>query len=322
VTMIGTDPTVIAVTKIDRAARALRATSVDHDDVLRRLVAIAPDHVVAAIGSLERSRRRPHRRPAARRDVGRAAVNRWDDFRARPGAAAVIVTAVASLVLLVGSLVGVPAVTRHDALTIDAPVYATSAPVPAEVPSASSPSMLQVTPTSPPDVTTAGTSADPLEYAEVADEALVARSAPIPGTTLPITRPPAGDCTAWADVFRHYGATELEVQFFFGNARPWGVPRTNIIGSESDCGRDFINENTSDRYVCQLNGVHSEAGYSFGTYYGPGGWMLELFGLRGGRAVTTQAEASTLDAVPACLWLLRGGFTPDAFDGVNHWQPV
>lgn len=47
--MIGTDPTVIAVTKIDRAARALRATSVDHDDVLRRLVAIAPDHVVAAI---------------------------------------------------------------------------------------------------------------------------------------------------------------------------------------------------------------------------------------------------------------------------------
>lgn len=211
---------------------------------------------------------------------------------------------------------------ERDALTIDAPVYATSAPVPAEVPSASSPSMLQVTPTSPPDVTTAGTSADPLEYAEVADEALVARSAPIPGTTLPITRPPAGDCTAWADVFRHYGATELEVQFFFGNARPWGVPRTNIIGSESDCGRDFINENTSDRYVCQLNGVHSEAGYSFGTYYGPGGWMLELFGLRGGRAVTTQAEASTLDAVPACLWLLRGGFTPDAFDGVNHWQPV
>lgn len=56
-TMIGTDPTVIAVTKIDRAARALRATSVDHDDVLRRLVAIAPDHVVAAIGSLERQAR-------------------------------------------------------------------------------------------------------------------------------------------------------------------------------------------------------------------------------------------------------------------------
>ncbi len=100
------------------------------------------------------------------------------------------------------------------------------------------------------------------------------------------------------------------------------MPRHNIIWGESSCGLDFINERTSDRYVCMLNGVHAEPGYAFGTYYGPGGWLLELFGLRGGRQVTTQAEASTVAAVPACLWLLRGGGLPDSFAGARAWRPV
>lgn len=69
-TMIGTDPTVIAVTKIDRAARALRATSVDHGDVLRRVVAIAPDAVVAAIGTLERQARSHGWRTVADHELG------------------------------------------------------------------------------------------------------------------------------------------------------------------------------------------------------------------------------------------------------------
>lgn len=69
-TMIGTDPTVIAVTKIDRAARALRATSVDHGDVLRRVVAIDPDAVVAAIATLERRARSHGWRTVADHELG------------------------------------------------------------------------------------------------------------------------------------------------------------------------------------------------------------------------------------------------------------
>lgn len=132
---------------------------------------------------------------------------RWDDFRARPGAGEIIVAAVAALVVIVAVLVGDPAVTRHDALTIDAPVYATGAPVPAEVPTSASPAVSATPSTSSPDVVAAGTSAEPIEYAEVADEALVTRSAAIPGTTLPLPPEPirwglngstvAGRCTQW-----------------------------------------------------------------------------------------------------------------------------
>lgn len=68
--MIGTDPTVIAVTKIDRAARSLRATSLDHGDVLRRVVAISPDAVVAAIATLERQTRSHGWRNVDDRELG------------------------------------------------------------------------------------------------------------------------------------------------------------------------------------------------------------------------------------------------------------
>lgn len=187
-----------------------------------------------------------------------------------------------------------------DLATLDAPVYATGTPVPARE---------TVRPVTLP--LTANTSgAAPLDVPVSLAAPLVTRGAPV--TDGPPPAPPvpaAGDCGAWADVFRHYGATETEIA--------WFVP---VLQRETECGRDFINDDTSDRYVCQLNGVHAEPGYSYGTYYGEGGWMLELFGLRGGRAVTTQAEASTVLAVPACLWLLRGGTTPDTFAGAHHWN--
>ncbi len=132
---------------------------------------------------------------------------RWDDFRARPAAGEIIVAAVAALVVIVAVLVGETTITRGDALTIDAPVYATGAPVPVEVPANTAPSVQATPATSSPDVVAAGTSADLLEYAEVADEALVTRSAPIPGTTLPVPirwgtngSTIAGRCTQWEPV--------------------------------------------------------------------------------------------------------------------------
>lgn len=189
---------------------------------------------------------------------------------------------------------------------LDAPVYAVEIPVAAGA---------SVEPTAPPAVSPPTSSTARLVVvpdapaARVGNAHQVTPTDPPPPSTLPPV-PAAGDCAAWMDVFRHYGATEREVA--------WFLP---IIRRESTCGTDFINDNTSDRYVCQLNGVHSQPGYAFGTYYGEGGWMLELFGLPGGRSVTTQAEASTVLAVPACLWLLRGGTTPDSFAGAYHWNP-
>ena len=141
-----------------------------------------------------------------------------------------------------------------------------------------------------------------------------------PPTTEPRPVPVPGDCDSWAAVFRWYGATDREVEFFFVSGYPWGVPRTNIIRRESGCGLDFVNEATSDRYVCMLNGINWTPGYAYGTYY-PNGWPMDVFGFRGGRSITTQQEASNPAIIPACLWLLRGGTTPDAFEGVSHWRP-
>jgi hypothetical protein len=171
-----------------------------------------------------------------------------------------------------------------------------------------------------PDLTpTPGTAVAGMAVSGAATSTLTATRRP--PTTPPRPAPIPGDCARWAAIFTWYGATPLEVQYFFGDARPWGVPRSNIIGNETGCGSDFINESTSDRYICQLNGINWEPGYAYSTYY-PNGWPMDLFGFRGGRDVTTQAEASNPDLVTACLWLLRGGFTPDTFNGARHWMPV
>jgi hypothetical protein len=124
-------------------------------------------------------------------------------------------------------------------------------------------------------------------------------------TTIP-ARPVGypGDCDSWRAVFAWYGATPLEQEFFFGNARPWGVSRTNIIWGETGCGLRFRNPDTSDTGICQLNGVHR-------------GWVRDLFGLT---IPTTEAAASNPDYVKPCLYLLRGGWTPDAFDGACNWR--
>lgn len=222
---------------------------------------------------------------------------RWDDFRARPAAVEIIVTAVAALVVIIGVLVGEPTITSDDTLTIDAPVYATAAPVQVEVPANTAPTVRAATPTSSPDVAAAGTSTSPTEYAELADTQVI-RSAPIPGTTLPIVGPTPGDCDAWAEVFRSYGATATEVAFF--------VPR--IIDRESGCGRDTLNERTGDTGVCQVNPVHNRAGYFGQVQYGPGGWLLELHGL------TTRVDTANPAWASACLTLFR-------VCGSGPWRP-
>ena len=197
-----------------------------------------------------------------------------------------------------------------DAISIDAPAYVVEPPVT----EATTPSIRPTVPITRPPVDGPVASVTP-------SPDLVTRGTARQVTDLLPPIPIPGDCQSWRAVFAWYGATPDELEFFFGNARPWGVPRSNIIQGESKCGLDFINESTSDRYVCQLNGVHAQPGSAFGTYYGPGGWLWALFHLRGGRAVTTQAEASTVAAVPACLWLLRGGTTPNSFAGARSWRP-
>lgn len=56
-TLIGTDPTVIAVRKIDRAARAVQSAHVTADALVGRMIALDPDAVVAAVSALEREAR-------------------------------------------------------------------------------------------------------------------------------------------------------------------------------------------------------------------------------------------------------------------------
>lgn len=135
------------------------------------------------------------------------------------------------------------------------------------------------------------------------------------GQQMQLTEPPApppparpvavpGDCGSWRAIFAWYGATSSEIEFFFGNARPWGVSRTNIIFGESGCGLRFRNPDTSDTGICQLNGVHR-------------GWVGSLFGLA---IPNTEAGASNPDYVKPCLYLLRGGWTPNAFDGACNWR--
>jgi hypothetical protein len=102
-------------------------------------------------------------------------------------------------------------------------------------------------------------------------------AAPVTVPARPVGYP--GDCDSWRAVFAWYGATSREVEFFFGNARPWGVSRTNIIWGETGCGLRFRNPDTSDTGICQLNGVHR-------------GWVRDLFGLT---IPTTEAAASNPD---------------------------
>lgn len=109
-----------------------------------------------------------------------------------------------------------------------------------------------------------------------------------------------GDCESLANVFRHYGMTDDEYNFFFTKG---------ILERESGCGQDTYNERTGDTGVCQLTHLHSKPGYFFGKYY-ESGWAVELFGLRVGKRFQ-GIHRNHPNIIPACLWLLRGGsFSP------------
>lgn len=105
-----------------------------------------------------------------------------------------------------------------------------------------------------------------------------------------------GNCESLAQVFRNYGMTDEEYNFFFGR---------NIIYRESGCGIGTYNNRTGDTGVCQLTHLHSEPGYFFGKYY-ESGWAVELFGLYVGKQYK-GAQRDDPNIIPACLWLLRGG---------------
>lgn len=108
----------------------------------------------------------------------------------------------------------------------------------------------------------------------------------------------AGDCDSWAPVFQSYGATPDEVAFF--------VPR--IIRRETGCGRDTLNERSGDTGLCQINPTHNRAGYFGGRYFGDGGWLASLHGLR------TRHDVDNPEWVNACLTLFR-------VCGSGPWQP-
>lgn len=126
-----------------------------------------------------------------------------------------------------------------------------------------------------------------------------------PAQRAPVGLP--GDCASWQEVFRHFGATDTEVHFFFVSGSPWGVNRSNIIFGESGCGLRFRNPETSDTGICQINGVHNA-------------WTSAIFGLRVGRSVS-EAEASKPEYAAACLYLLRNGGQAGSMKGACNWRP-
>lgn len=110
-----------------------------------------------------------------------------------------------------------------------------------------------------------------------------------------------GNCESLATVFAYHGATESELDFFFG--RTGG---TNILKRESGCGLDTYNESTGDTGVCQITAVHSQSGYFWGRSYGWGGWTWNEFGILAGMA-HRGAYRDDAGMIDACLFLLRGG---------------
>lgn len=118
-----------------------------------------------------------------------------------------------------------------------------------------------------------------------------------------------GNCDSLEQVFRNYGMTDRERDFFFGQG---------ILNRESGCGRDTYNDQSGDTGVCQLTHLHSKPGYFFGKYY-DNGWAVDLFGLYVGKA-HGGIHRDHPNIVPACLWLLRGGsFEPGTLN-TDPWN--
>lgn len=205
---------------------------------------------------------------------------------------------VAACVIVLAAMVGAIDMREQSYIDqIDPTVYAADTPV---TTSAAETSVLpSPSPTVPNPTTNAPGGANVVEVPEVSAAPLVARQSTV--TDGPPPAPPvpaAGDCDAWADVFRHHGATDIEVAFF--------VPR--IIERESGCGRDTLNDQTGDTGICQVSPVHNRAGYFGRRYFDTGGWLHAIHGL------TTRVDTDSPTWAAACLTLYRvcgsGPWTP------------
>lgn len=102
--------------------------------------------------------------------------------------------------------------------------------------------------------------------------------------------PMPGDCLSWSGEFVARGATADEIRFFFGEG---------IVERESGCGRDTLNDATGDTGICQINNVQNRSGWFGGRYFGGGGWLLALHGLR------TRQVTDSPAWVDPCLTLYR-----------------
>mgnify|MGYP000499883217 CR=1 FL=1 len=177
--------------------------------------------------------------------------------------------------LAVGFIVAVPTAAAFDAFDMTDPAMigstiVTTAPVdtaPRMADTGTGGGAAVLSPASPGAVVT--------QSAERGAQVQVTGTVPPPPRTVPVPAP--GDCESWAPVFRWFGASDAEVGFF--------VPR--IIGRESGCGADTLNEATGDSGVCQINPVHNRAGWFGRQEYGAGGWLLALHGL------TTRHDTSS-----------------------------
>lgn len=133
-----------------------------------------------------------------------------------------------------------------------------------------------------------------------------------PPETFP-DQPGKGDCDAWFAEFVRHGATEAELAYFFTG----GQSGKGIVYRETMCGLRTINPSTSDRGICQTNGVHAEPGYFGGRYFGMGGWLLALLDIRHPSRLDDGLDSDSTDWVDACLLLFRvcgkGPWTPNDY---------
>ncbi len=96
-----------------------------------------------------------------------------------------------------------------------------------------------------------------------------AERSPTPPTVPPAIIP--GECESVRRVFNYYDPSGNSASFFVDGG---------IAYRETHCGADTLNERTGDTGVVQLNPVHNSPGYFGGRYFGEGGWLMALHGLR------------------------------------------
>lgn len=131
--------------------------------------------------------------------------------------------------------------------------------------------------------------ASPARSTEVAVRGVMVQVRPVPPLPPAVPVPTPGNCASWQPVFYWYGATDTEVAFF--------VP--SILWRESRCGADVLNEASGDSGPCQINPIHNRAGYFGRRFYGDGGWLHALHGLR------TRQDLHNPEWINACITMYR-----------------